>query len=128
MHPSANLEGILAQAGAAALIVDDSGIVLFATDQACRTFKYAPGKLNGLSVECLMPERFRLAHIGHRLRFTDELRTRPMGTGLELFALCKDGSELRVNLSLKRVQSGLKILIVVKIEVRELDFGTSSAN
>lgn len=120
MHLPANLEGILAQAGAATVVVNESGIVLFATDQACRTLKYAPGELNGLSVERLMPERFRLAHIGHRLRFTDDLRTRPMGTGLELFALCKDGSELRVDLSLKPVQSGLNTLIVVKIEMREL--------
>ena len=127
MHLPANLEGILAQAGAAAVVIDESGIVLFATDQACRTLQYAPGELIGLSVEHLMPERFRLAHIGHRLRFTDDLRTRPMGTGLELFALCKDGSELPVDLSLKPVQSGLKPLIVVKIEMREMDFGTPSA-
>lgn len=35
-------------------------------------------------------------------------RTRPMGTGLDLLALCKDGSELPVDLSLNPVQRGLQ--------------------
>ena len=68
-----------------------------------------------------MPERFRLVHIGHRLRFTDDRRTRPMAVGLDLFALCKDGSERRVDLGLNPVQRGLETLVVVTIQVRESD-------
>lgn len=59
--------------------------------------QYAAGELRGLKVELLIPERFRLAHIGHRLRFTDDRRTRSMGAGLALCALCKDGSERPVS-------------------------------
>ncbi|MBS0420985.1 MAG: PAS domain-containing protein [Proteobacteria bacterium] len=113
------LESVLAQAADAALIVNESGTVLFASDHACQALKYAPGELHGQSVELLIPERFRLAHIGHRLRFTDDRRTRPMGAGLQLFALCKDGSECRVDVSLNPVQRGLETLIVVTIHVRE---------
>jgi protein-histidine pros-kinase len=80
--------------------------------------KYAEGELHGLIVELLLPERHRLAHIGHRLRFTDDRRTRRMGAGLELSALCKDGSECRVDVSLNAVQRGLEILVVVAIQVR----------
>jgi len=119
MHSLANLESVLAQATDGALVVDEAGTVLFATDQACHMLKYAPGELHGLSVELLMPQRVRLAHIGHRLRFTDDRRKRPMGAGLELYALCKDGSERRVDLSLNPVQRGLETLIVVTIQVRE---------
>ena len=69
-----------------------------------------------------MPARFRLVHIGHRLRFTDDRRTRPMGVGLAACSLyCKDGSERRVDLSLNPVQRGLETLIVVTIQVRESD-------
>lgn len=121
MHFPATLESVLAQATDAALIVDESGTVLLASDQACQVLKYAPGELNGQSVELLIPERFRLAHIGDRLRFTDDRRTRPMGKGLELFALCKDGSERRVDVSLSPVQRGLETLIVAAIQVREAD-------
>jgi protein-histidine pros-kinase len=81
--------------------------------------KYAPGELHGQRVELLIPDRHRLAHIGHRLRFTDDRRTRPMGAGLELMALCKDGSELRVDVSLSPVQRGLETLNVATIRVHE---------
>jgi PAS domain S-box-containing protein len=127
MHSSETLENILARATEAALIVNESGTVLFATDQACHVLRYAPGELRGLSVELLIPERFRLAHIGHRLRFTDDRRTRPMGAGLELFALCKDGSERRADLSLNPVLRGLETLIVVTIRVPESESRMASA-
>ena len=81
--------------------------------------KYNAGELQGLSIELLMPNRYRLAHIGHRLRFTDDRRTRPMGAGLELFALCKDGCEQRVEVSLRPAQRGLETLIVATIRVCE---------
>jgi PAS domain S-box-containing protein len=121
MHSPATLERVLAQAAGAALVVDESGTIVFASDQACDVLKYAAGELRGESLELLIPDRFRLAHIGHRLRFTDDRRTRPMGAGLELFALCKDGSECRVEVGLNPVQRGLETLIVATIRVRELD-------
>jgi hypothetical protein len=42
-----------------------------------------------------------------------------MAEGLELFALCKDGSERRVDISWNPVQRGLETLIVATIQVRE---------
>ena len=119
MHLPADLETLLMQAGDCALVVGESGSILFATDQACRLLKYAPGALDGQTVESLMPERYRIGHIRHRLRFTDERRMRPMGTGLPLVALCKDGCELPVDISLNPVQRGLVTLTVVQIQLRE---------
>lgn len=51
----------------------------------------------------------------------DERRARPMGAGLVLFALCKDGSERRVDVSLKPVQHGLETLIIAIIRMYESD-------
>jgi len=118
MHPPATLESALAYAADATLVVDEWGTVLYASDQACDALKYAAGELDGHAVELLIPQRYRLTHIGQRLHFTDNRRTRPMGSGLELFALCKDGSERRVDISLSPVQRGLEILIVATIRVR----------
>lgn len=118
MQSPATMETFLAQAVDAALVSDESGTVLFANDQACNLFKYAAGELHGQSLELLIPKRYRLAHIEHRLRFTDDRRARPMGAGLELFALCKDGSERRVDISLITVQRGLETLILATIQVR----------
>jgi PAS domain S-box-containing protein len=103
------------------LVVDESGTILVASDQACDLLKYAAGELHGQSVELLIPDRFRLAHIGHRLRFTDDRRTRPMGAHLELFALCKDGSERPVDVSLSSMQRGLRTLTVATIKLRDSD-------
>ena len=117
MHSPTTPESTLAQATEAQLLVDQSGTVLFANDAACHLLKYAAGELHGHSVEFLLPQRFRLAHIGLRLRFTDERRTRPMGSGIDLFALCKDGSERQVDISLKSVQRGLETLVITTIQV-----------
>lgn len=113
------LESIPARAGEATLVVDESGTVLFASDEACHLLKYDAGELRGHSVELLIPERVRLAHIGHRLRFTDDRRTRQMGSGLALLALCKDHSELPVDISLRPVQRGLETLTVLVIQLRK---------
>lgn len=124
MQSPAILDSVLSQAADAALVVDESGTVLFASDQACHLLKYAAGELHGQSLELLIPGRYRLAHIGHRLRLTDDRRTRPMGAGLDLFVLCKDGSERQVDVSLNPVQRGLETLIVAIIQLRKSDFRT----
>ncbi len=114
-----DLESVLTRADEATLVVDESGTIRFTSDRACHLLQYAADELQGLSVELLIPKRFRLAHIGQRLRFTDERRVRHMGTGLPLVALCKDGSELPVDISLNPVQRGLGTLIVLAIRLRE---------
>jgi protein-histidine pros-kinase len=113
------LESIFTNPADATLVVDESGTVRFASDQACRLLKYSPGELDGMHVEYLVPVRFRLAHIGHRIRFMDYRRTRPMGGGPVLSALCKDGSERAVEISLNPVQRGPETLFVLVIEPRE---------
>lgn len=116
--PPETLEDVVAHAPDPALLVRESGTVVFANDQACRLFNYDLGELHGLSIELLIPKRFRMAHVGRRLRFTDDRSRRPMGAGLELFALCKDGSERRVDISLIPAQRGLETLMVVTIQER----------
>lgn len=127
MQSPATLESALAHMTGAALVVDESGTVLFANHPACELLGYAAGELHGLNLEFLIPERYRVAHIGHRLRFTDDRRTRPMGAGRELFALCKDGSERRVDVGLNLVQRGLETLMVATIQVRESGYPIPSA-
>lgn len=105
----------------AAFVVDESGTIRFATARACRMLGYAPGELEGRSVELLVPRRLRLAHIGHRLCFTDDRRTRPMGAGLELLALRKDDVEIGVDISLSPMQRGLETLMIVAMRLRAAD-------
>lgn len=101
--------------GDALVIIDESGSIRFASQQLARLFGYAPDDLQGQLVELLVPARYRLAHIGHRLRFSDDRRTRPMGQGRSLFVCCKDGSECRVKIGLRPIQRGLETLMIAVI-------------
>jgi PAS domain S-box-containing protein len=63
-------------------------------------FGYTRDELIGKKVEMLIPQEFRDKHIGHRDRYNSNMTFRPMGSGLELFGLRKDGSKFPVEISL----------------------------
>jgi protein-histidine pros-kinase len=81
-------------------MVNPMGRVVLANSQAERLFGYRPGALRGRPIEQLLPERFRTAHVGHRSGYFAQSRKRPMGAGLDLFGLRKDGVEFPVEISL----------------------------
>ncbi len=82
------------------VIVDTAGRIALANHQTETLFGYPRTELVGQSIEILVPERYRRAHPGHREGYFKDLRTRPMGAGLDLFALRKDGAELPAEISL----------------------------
>src|SRR3974377_1914608 len=84
----------------AMIIVDGDGIIQFANRQVSALFGYPHEQIIGLSVERLMPERFRNRHIAHRHDYAAATRLRPMGQGLTLFGLRRDGSQFPVEISL----------------------------
>jgi PAS domain S-box-containing protein len=67
---------------------------------ALQLFGYAEKEVLEKEIELLIPSRFHERHIGHRTRFTNYPQNRPMGTGMDLFAVRKDGTEFPVEVSL----------------------------
>lgn len=82
------------------IIVDDQGKIVYANFQLEAAFGYLADELIGRPVEVLLPERYRAAHAGYRGDFLSHPVPRPMGSGIELYLLHKDGREIPVSVSL----------------------------
>jgi PAS domain S-box-containing protein len=87
----------------ALIVVDETGIIVMANEQAATCFGYSREELAQMPLESLLPARFRALHIAHRQRYAASPRTRPMGQGLQLVGLRKDGTEFPVDISLRPV-------------------------
>lgn len=112
----ADLRGFFDAAPDALVLIDRRGRILFINSQTERLFGYPREELVGQSMEVLVPDRFRAVHPGHRAAFFSDPKVRGMGTGLDLWGLCKDGSERPIEISLSPIEteSGLVVLSAIR--------------
>lgn len=82
------------------VIVNSQGLIQFVNRQALLMFGYRRVDLYDKPVEMLLPEALRERHQTHRQKFMDEPRVRPMGVGLSLVAMTREGRELPVEINL----------------------------
>ena len=115
MLTSELVRSVLDSAPDAMIIIDSSGKILFANRQVTALFGHASHDLVGGPIEVLLPERFRQRHVGHRRDYTDNVRVRPMGMGLELFGMRKDGTEFPVEISLSPIAQENEVMVAAAI-------------
>jgi len=96
---------LLESAPDAMIIVDQQGLMAVVNGQAQTMFGYTREEMIGQSIEGLIPVATRRSHVGYRKSYTEKPNLRPMGEGIDLVGLRKDGSEFPVEISLSPVET-----------------------
>jgi PAS domain S-box-containing protein len=102
----ARIRGILDAAPDATIGVDVAGRIVFTNAAAVSLFGFSQEELMGMPIETLVPRALAERHAAHRAGFSADPKARPMGLGLDLAAVRKDGTLFPVDVSLSHIRMG----------------------
>ena len=117
-----SLRALVDTAAVAILVVDRQMRIVLSNPKLEAMFGYTREEFENMPLERLLPERLRDDHEGRMARFFLSPRDRPMGHGLDLVALRRDGDEFPVEISLSVVGSGAArrvVAFIVDITARQ---------
>jgi PAS domain S-box-containing protein len=95
----------------ATIIVNEEGIIQYASEQTSKLLGYSQQELLGANVDTLVPAGMRDRHEKQRASFKARPKSRMMGDGDPLFAHSKDGRDIPVEVSLSPIQTAEGLLI-----------------
>ena len=96
--------------------VDSAGCIVLMNRATETLFGYTREELLGQPVEVLVPAANRKAHSGQRKGYLKHPVPRPMGGGLTLRAVRKDGTEFPVEISLSPIEtkSEMRVIAIIR--------------
>jgi PAS domain S-box-containing protein len=100
VNESYRYEALFNHASMGIVVVNAKGEIESVNPFALNLFGYTIEEIIARPIEVLIPQRYHQHHVGDRNNFITRPKSRPMGVGLDLFAVKKDGTEFAVEVSL----------------------------
>src|ERR1700678_3094409 len=111
----AKYRGLLEAAPDAMVVVNQAGEIVLLNVRAEKQFGYSRDELIGQQVKNIIPEGFAERLIADGTRSAAEALAQQIGTGIELIARRKDGSEFPIEIMLSPLESAEGILVTAAI-------------
>jgi PAS domain S-box-containing protein len=111
----AKYRGLMEAAPDAMVVVNPNGEIVLLNLQAEKQFGYRRDELLGQKVTNIIPEGFAERLIADDLRSSEDALAQQIGTGIELNALRKDGSEFPIEIMLSPLESPEGTLVTAAI-------------
>ena len=111
----AKYRGLMEAAPDAMVVVNQGGEIVLLNVQAEKQFGYRRDELLGQQVTNIIPEGFAERLIADDLRSSEDALAQQIGTGIELNALRKDGSEFPIEIMLSPLESPQGTLVTAAI-------------
>jgi PAS domain S-box-containing protein len=111
----ARYRGLLEAAPDAMVVVNQGGQIVLLNVQAEKQFGYRRDELVGQLVTNIIPEGFAERLISDGLRTAEDAQAQQIGTGIELCAHRKDGSEFPIEIMLSPLETDEDVLVTAAI-------------
>ena len=111
----AKYRGLLEAAPDAMVVVNQAGEIVLLNVRAEKQFGYSRDELIGQQVKNIIPEGFAERLIADGTRSAAEALAQQIGTGIELIARRKDGSEFPIEIMLSPLESAEGVLVTAAI-------------
>ncbi len=115
MNDFQEYEAVFMHASIGIIVVDGNAVIQSINPFALTLLGYTKEELTQKPIELLIPSRFHQNHVNYRNQYLQNEQNRPMGMGMDLIAVKKDGTEFPVEISLAHYKNNTGNNVIVFI-------------